>query len=92
MPSNTFDEMTARIAHEPTHREVKVAIKPIDLSIKGLLDRIQTLAADAHQRGDIAAPDFEEIKASAAKLRGVFTRVDEAHLIRRVPRPMPRPR
>ncbi|HEX3475495.1 MAG TPA: hypothetical protein VHT91_10765 [Kofleriaceae bacterium] len=84
--------MTARIAQEPTHREVKVAIKPIDLSIKGILDRVQSLAADAHQRGDITPADLDEIKTSAAKLRAVFTRVDESHLIRRVPRPMPRPR
>jgi hypothetical protein len=91
MPSHTFDEMTARIAAEPTHREVKIPLKPIDLSIKGVLDRIQTLAADAHQRGDIAAADFEEIKTAAAKLRGVFTRVDESHLIRRAQHPI-RPR
>lgn len=89
MPSTTFDEMTARFAAEPTHRQVKLAVKPVDLSIKGLLDRIQTLAAAAQQRGDITAADFDEIKAAAAKLRSVFTRVDESHLIRQAQRPTP---
>jgi hypothetical protein len=88
MPSNAFDEMTARIAVEPTHREVKLAVKPVDLSIKGLMDRIQMLATEAQQRGDITAADLDEIKIATVKLRAVFTRVDESHLIRRVQRPI----
>lgn len=92
MSLNAFDEMTARIASEPTHREVKVAIRGVDLSLKGILDRIQTLAQEAQQRGDITAADLDEIKTSTVKLRAVFTRVDESHIIRRVPRPVQPPR
>jgi hypothetical protein len=86
--ATTFDELTARIANEPAHREINVPLRVGDFSIKGMLDRIQSLATEAHQRGDIQAADLDEIKLSAVKLRAVFTRIDEAHVIRRVERPI----
>jgi hypothetical protein len=52
------------------------------LSLKGILDRVQALAEQAHQRGELGLKENQDIQAAAEGLKSALTRVDEKALMR----------
>ncbi len=78
----SFAEVAARIASQPAHVEVKVRKLQLDLSLKGILGRVQALAEQAHQRGELGRQESQNIQAAAEGLRSALDRIDETTLTR----------
>jgi hypothetical protein len=85
-PSNeTFAEAMARIAREPAHVDIPVRKIELDLSLPGILARVQFLANEAHKKGDIVSEHLQEITAAADQLKAAVAKLDPKLLFAGLP-------
>jgi hypothetical protein len=80
-----FDDSVARIKAEPADITVKVKQIELDLTLPGILARVQFLANEAHQKGDLLEAHFKEIIDSADKPKNAVSRLDPRQLLKGLP-------
>jgi hypothetical protein len=80
-----FDEQVTRIQAEPVEIDAPVKKIQIDLSLQGILARVQFLAGEAHKKGDLLEDQFKEIMSTADKLKNAVSRFDPKQLLRKIP-------
>jgi hypothetical protein len=66
----------------PTSRPPINVTVSLDLSLAGILTRLQDLAQQAQQRGEAVAADVQQIHDVSEALKGVVARVGENVLLR----------
>jgi hypothetical protein len=81
----SFAEAVARIAAEPADVEVPVKKIELDLSLPGILARVQFLAGEAHKKGDLVEEHFKEIMTGADRLKNAVSRLDPRQLLKGLP-------
>lgn len=80
-----FAATVARIQAEPADIDVPVKKIELDLSLPGILARVQFLANEAHKKGDIVEERFKEIVATVDKLKGAVSELDPRQLLKKLP-------
>jgi hypothetical protein len=81
----TFAESMARIAREPAHIDIPVKKIELDLSLGGILARVQFLANEAHKKGNIVAEHLQEITDAADKLKAAVAKLDPKQIFAGLP-------
>jgi hypothetical protein len=80
-----FAATVARIQSEPADIQVPVKKIELDLSLPGILARVQVLASEAHKKGDIVEERFKEIVATVDKLKDAVAELDPRQLLMKLP-------
>ena len=83
--NETFAEAAARIAKEPAEVTVPVKKIELDLSLPGILARVQFLAEQAHQNGSLVEDKFKEIVGAVDKLKSAVVHLDPRQILKSLP-------
>ena len=83
--NETFAEASARIALEPVEVSVPVKKIELDLSLPGILARVQFLAEQAHSSGNLVEDKFKEIVSAVDKLKSAVVHLDPRQILKGLP-------
>jgi hypothetical protein len=83
--NESFQQAVERISKEPSHVEVPVKKIELDLSLPGILARVQFLAGEAHKKGNLVEDKFKEIMAAADRLKDAVSHLDPKQLLQNLP-------
>jgi hypothetical protein len=83
--NETFAEASARIAQEPVEVSVPVKKIELDLSLPGILARVQFLAEQAHSSGNLVEDKFKEIVSAVDKLKSAVVHLDPRQILKGLP-------
>ena len=83
--NETFAEASARIALEPVEVSVPVKKIELDLSLPGILARVQFLAEQAHSSGNLVEDKFKEIANAVDNLKSAVVHLDPRQILQSLP-------
>jgi hypothetical protein len=83
--NETFAEASARIALEPVEVSVPVKKIELDLSLPGILARVQFLAEQAHSSGNLVEDKFKEIVNAVDNLKSAVVHLDPRQILQSLP-------
>ena len=79
--SEDFEQTIRGFAAQPTHVQVETRKIQLDLSLTGIIHRVQQIIDQGHAHGAIPAPEHAEMASALEKFRSALSRVDEAELL-----------
>jgi len=83
--NETFAEAAARIAREPAEVTVPVKKIELDLSLPGILARVQFLAEQAHKSGSLVDDHLKDIVGAVDKLKSAVVHLDPRQILSGLP-------